>query len=160
MPRCRVVSPHITILPLSDGDTLTVRKRLNAGEETAMFARMMRRDGLPGVDPLHSGLAQILAYLIDWTLIDPTGARIEILRQPIDVVTAALNSLDPEDFKEIKKAIEAHEQAMDAERAAEKKARAGGTGSSAISPSPDTSAGATSGSAHSTETSIPSPSTS
>ena len=52
MARSRFVRPDVTVLHISEGDTLTVKRRLNAGEHRAMFARMY----LAGVDgQLRSG---------------------------------------------------------------------------------------------------------
>ena len=117
--RSRFVQPDLRVLPISNGDTLTVRKRLNHGEQTAVFARMYATglDGALRVDPLKSGQALVVAYLIDWTLTNDAGDVVKIRDLPPDGVEAALNALEPEAFTEIKEAIEKHELEMIAERA-------------------------------------------
>lgn len=145
----RVLPPAVTVLKISEGDTLTVRRRLNAGEQRAMFARRYRTnpDGTLTVDPLTIGISTILAYLVDWSLTDLQGNLIVINGQPDEVVMAALDSLDPDAYAEIRKAIEAHEDAMAAEREAAKKKTAPGTETpGAILPSPVVAAGVSSGS--------------
>jgi len=87
----------------------------------------------------------VTAFLVDWSLRDDTGKPVVIREQPIEVVEAALDALDPESFAEIKGAIEAHEIAMAAERAQEKNGQGGVIELPAISPSPESVAGATSG---------------
>jgi hypothetical protein len=152
MPRSRVVMPETTVLHISDGDTLTVKKRLNAGESRQQLARMYRQhNGTRVLDTLQVGMSTVLAYLLDWSLVDPSGNQIVIRDQPEDAVISALDSLDPESFKEIREAIEAHERAMDAERAAKKKIPTGEPRSEAISASPSDATGGTNGSPNSTE---------
>ncbi len=145
--RNRFVHPDAVVLPLSDGDQITVRKRLTAGEQRAMFSRMYYASTNGGLrtNPFQTGLATVLAYLIDWTLLDAQGAPVPIKGLGDEAITDTLNALDPDDFAEIKEAIEAHQTRMDQERDAEKKTRGGGTSSSATSPSPAATAGATNG---------------
>lgn len=144
----RFVRPDTTTLRISQGDTLTVKRRLNAGEQRALFARMYIAtvEGALKVNPLQSGLSLVLAYLIDWSLVDADGTRVAILDRPLVDVTATLDALDPDAFGEIKDAIEAHDDAVREARSIEKKRPAGETPSPSISPSPDAVAGATSGS--------------
>lgn len=139
----RVVRPETLTLQISGGDWLLVKKRLNAGEQRAMFARMYLAgiDGLLRANPLQHGLAQITAYLLDWSLTGPDDAQIVIRDKPIEVVAAALDALDPESFGEIRLAVEAHEEAMSKAREQEKNGRDGVKESSAISPSPSAVAG-------------------
>jgi hypothetical protein len=144
----RFVRPNTDVLPLSDGDTLVVRRRLNTGEQRAMFQRM--RAAAPNgdgyhVDPMQVGLATMTAYLLDWSLRDDNGAPVVIRDQPMPVVESAINALDPDDFAEIREAIETHVARVEAARAEEKKTRRGGAASSPTSTSPDAAAGATNG---------------
>lgn len=146
----RFVRPEILTVPISQGDTLVVKKRLNAGERRAMFAAMSdatasAASGALRLNHLQVGMATILAYLLDWSLRDDDGRPVVIRDQPRQVVEAALDALDPESFGEILKAIEDHEKAMTLEREAEKNARDGETGLPATSPSLVAVAGATSG---------------
>jgi len=143
----RFVRPESSVLHISQGDTLTVRARLNVGEQRAMFARMyaVDADDKRRVDLLQVGLSRVLAYLIDWSLVDDQGRHVEIRDQPADVIEAALNALDPDDFREIREAIDAHVEAQDAARQAEKKSPSGDLASSATSTSPAVAVGAMSG---------------
>lgn len=136
MGRCRVVVPEVVRLPLSDGDWVDVKKRLTYGERNRMKAALVseiRGDGRVTPDLQMIDLALVLAYLVDWSLVDFKGKQI-----PIDTDTkkrAAVEALDEDTVKEIIAAIEAHGQEMDAARSAEKNALAGETASSGISPS-------------------------
>lgn len=138
MPRSRVVRPESTTLQISNGDWLLVKKRLNAGDSRGQFARLIHNVApgeMPTLDTVNVGLTRILAYLLEWSLVDPQG-NVLPLRNAIgelspETMTASLNVIDPESFGEISKAIEAHEEAMQAEREQEKNDQAGETPSSA-----------------------------
>lgn len=144
----RFVRPDTKTLSISGGDTLTVKKRLNHGETTAAYERMSRvtPNGSLKVDPLKMGSANILAYLVDWSLKDDDGQLVEIKGAPVDVVSDALDSLDEPSFQEIKAAVEAHAIAMEGERVAEKNGQDGAIVDAAISPLPSGVTGASSGS--------------
>lgn len=119
----RFVRPETVTLKISQGDTLVVKKRLNTGERRAMFAAMAQQtdDGDLRLNRLKVGIATILAFLVDWSLRDDDGKPVVILNKSADDVTAILDALDTDSFKEILDAIETHERAMTAEREAEKK---------------------------------------
>lgn len=128
---CRVVRPKEVTLSISDGDWLRVKKRLTAGEAREQFARILQNAPagvLPTLDSMQVGLSRILAYLLDWSLIDEKGNVLPLRNAKgelsEDIMTASLNSIDPESFSEIQKAIADHEAAMDAEREQEKNAKA------------------------------------
>jgi hypothetical protein len=145
----RFVRPQTAVLKISGGDTLTVKRRLTSGELRDQLDHAYAwRDGQHVFDPIRSGLALCVAYLVDWSLTDAEGVVVEIRGQGRDVVEAALNGLDTDDFKEIKQAIELHEKTMDAERAAAKNGRGGVSNSPAITPSLDEAAGPLTSSAH------------
>lgn len=167
MGTSRFVRPDTAILHLSRGDTLTVRRRLNAGEQREAFARIAARDergvvitdpetGRIKVDPFRLRLGQIVAYLVDWSLTDDEGRPIPIRGLPPDELTSVVDKLFPEDQAELYDAIDAHESRMVAERQAEKNGPDGASKSPAISPSRFDAAGALSGSANSTLTTMPS----
>jgi len=59
MGRCRIVTPESVRLPLSDGDFLTVKKELNAGEYHALVT-----EGAAG-----KPFAVVIAYLVGWSLV-------------------------------------------------------------------------------------------
>jgi len=130
----RFVTPTEVRLPISDGDYLIVKERLNLGDATERTARMLNAEGT-AVDPLKYGRAQVQTYLVDWSLTDAAGRIVSIREEPPAVVAAALENLDPEDFREILEAIEAHEQRMTAAREEKKSTRSGATVPAAISPS-------------------------
>lgn len=127
----RFVRPETTVLTISDGDTLVVKKRLNAGENRRLWAGMMRDGDSLRVQPLKTGMSTVVAYLLDWSLKDDDGKLVKITGLGPDALELVLESLDPDDFTEILRAIEAHENAMTAEREAQKKTTAGETKSSA-----------------------------
>ena len=136
MGESRFVRPQTAVLKISNGDTLTVKRRLTAGELRDQLNQSYQvYEDRRVFNPTTAGLALCVAYLVDWSLTDSTGVLVTIRGQARDVVEAALNNLDPDDFKEIKQAIEAHEKAMDAERAAAKNGRSGASGLPAIAPS-------------------------
>lgn len=139
----RYVRPETTILHISQGDTLTVKKRLTHGERSASYARQYEPgpDGTLALKPAQIKLSMVTAYLIDWS-----GLNGPILHEPIEVVEAALNGLPPEDFDEIHAAIEKHEKAMRAERTREKKLKESANGAEATSVSPSAVSGALTGS--------------
>jgi hypothetical protein len=114
----RFVRPETRTLTLANGDQLIVRARLTAGEQRARLARMYPNQEF---DRLRVPAAYILAYLLDWNLRDDAGQSVVIRDLVADDLQQVIDSLDPDSFTEIFKAIEAHEDAMKAEREAEKK---------------------------------------
>lgn len=116
----RFVIPSTTLLTLANGDTLTVWTRLNAGQQQRRMARMyvMAPNGDQTIDLLMIGRATILAFLVDWHLADDD---VPIKGLSPDDLNAILDNLEPEDLAEIRRAIDAHETAQAATRAAEKK---------------------------------------
>lgn len=147
--RSRVVIPETKRIEISDGDWIVVRKRLTHGETQEAFKRryLSGVDGRLRVDPVQIGHAQILAYLVDWSLTNPDGTTIAIKGQGADIIEGALNVFDDETVAEILAAIRQHESDMDAARAEEKKTiPTGANGSSPTSISPASVAGGTSGS--------------
>jgi hypothetical protein len=119
-------------LTLEGGDWLLVRKHLTAGEERDAQARVIKAGTLrpgdrPELDLEHLGIAQAVTYLLDWSITDADDQPIVIRDQPYEFVAAALRGQTPESLREILEAIQAHDGAMTAERAHEKKDRAGAT---------------------------------
>jgi hypothetical protein len=114
-----VVRPEIHTITLASGETLVVKKRLNAGERREMLKTMRLPDGRG--DGLMTGPACVLAYLVDWTVTDQEGKPLIIREQPREMVAKTLDALDVEDYKEIELLIELHDENMSAERRAEKK---------------------------------------
>lgn len=143
----RFVKPETTTLKISQGDTLTVKRRLNSGEQRAMMARMSIAgvDGQMRVNGMQVGLSMVLSYLVDWSICDD-GKHVDILGKSTEELSSIIDALDLDSFKEIREAIEAHDDAVRTSREQEKNGQGGVTGSSAISPSPVVVTGDTSGS--------------
>jgi len=123
----RFVRPQTRTLTLANGDQLIVRERLTAGEQRAHFARRYTHDGAGRlvVNPLTVGDGVVLAYLLDWNLRDDQGQAVPIRDLSTEDLQRVVDNLDPQSFEEIKTAIETHEAALAAERAAEKKTDGG-----------------------------------
>lgn len=127
----RVTRPETHTLTLQSGETLLVKKRLNAGERREMLASM--RDPVTNrMDGLLSGRATALAYLLDWNLKDDiTGEPLSIKdpktgqRMTNPEISSIMDSLDSDDAKEIEAIIDAWDDKMIAERKEEKKIQTG-----------------------------------
>jgi len=127
----RIVRPDKKRIVLSDGDWIEIKARLNAGEQRDMFARMVTNDmnvntdgrvgGSMEIDPIKGPAAQVVAYLLDWNVKDDDGQVVDIKGQPVEIVTGALDALDPDDYQEIVGVIQAHDNANRAARVQEKK---------------------------------------
>lgn len=145
----RFVRPHTTIVPLGNGDTITIKTRLSAGEQHDAYARMYLTgaDGKLHANPLQSGRAMMTAYLVDWNLTDDDGQPVPIRGLSVEDVDSVLRLLDPDSFAEIKAAIEGHEVRMAAARADEKKTASGSRGADPTSRSPSAPDGVLIGSA-------------
>jgi hypothetical protein len=150
----RFVRPDSTRIEISGGDWLLVRSQLNAGEHNEVFARStdstiaVDASGMKGdikIHPVKAGMANLVGYLIDWSLVDDDGRKVEIRDQPFEVVAAALEGLDLDSFQEIQKAITAHGKQVDERRDQEKKLRGGDNGSPMTLLSPVGAGGGTSG---------------
>jgi hypothetical protein len=141
MGTSRVRRPETVVIPISNGDTITVKKHLTSGESRAMARMQYVPNPLTGehmsANPIDIGMAHVLAYLLDWTIADDHDQPIVIYRQGVDVVRSALDAIDPECYVEILRTIEAHDDRMRAERAALKNGQGGETipSSSSVSPS-------------------------
>ncbi len=131
MGRCRVVQPDIVRLEISDGDWLDVKKDLTYGERMQASSAVIGEIRVAGggnegyMRPQFelAALAQILAYLVDWSLVDAGDKRIPIVTQAQKL--AALKSLDDASVDEIGRAIDAHAERRAAEIADAKNNQAG-----------------------------------
>jgi hypothetical protein len=118
------IRPETVTLPISDGITITVRKRLTAGELRARIVRSSVVDpatGLDRVNWMQINLSKVSAYLLDWTVPDDSGSVVPIRGISVQELETILDLLEPERFAAIHNAIDAHETAMQAQRAEEKK---------------------------------------
>lgn len=138
-------------------DWIDVKRRLNTGEVRAKYTRMYTvaaADGTKRLDPMQTGMSLVVAYLMDWSFTDDDGKPVSIshLTQSDDPVAKAdlariLDNLDPDSFGEIAAAIDEHETAQAAARAAEKKTTLTGNASlKATSDLPSAADGRSSGS--------------
>jgi hypothetical protein len=130
------VKPETERVSLPDGQWLDLKKRLNAGDDRrrmTMVIKEFRQDGRYTPDPEMVGKADVLIYLVDWSLRDDAGSKVKIDTE--GAKASAIDSLDPDKFKVIADAVEAHAKAMEAERDASKKSTDGESASSATSPS-------------------------
>ena len=135
----RFARPDTIDLPISHGDILTVKRRLNAVDSR-------RLKGMEAIPTLaEPGL--VMAYLVDWTLKDDAGKPVVIEGVSTEALAHAIDALDEDAFDEIYAAVAAHRDAMKAERLAEKNGRGDEKKSPVIFPSPSAVAGALSGSA-------------
>src|SRR4030095_6390817 len=121
----RFVQPDTRTLTLANGDTLTVRARLTAGEARAQWGRHYDEKGNLIRNPAQRNLSLVVAYLLDWSFRNEAGEPVSLRgRSPEDVI-AIVDALDEASFEEVVKAIDAHAGAMKAERDVEKKTDGG-----------------------------------
>ena len=116
-------------LDIGRGRFIDVRKRLNTGEHQAYLNRMMPYQ-TPGEKPrletLHVLTGKVLSYLLGWSLTDDgRPVPYDAIKMSEEERLAVLSNLDPDVFREIREAIEAHEEREDQAREAEKNAPAG-----------------------------------
>lgn len=140
----RFVRPETLKIDISNGDWLLVKRRLTAGEARAIYQRAYV-DGV--MTPTLLRVSTVQAYLIDWSLVGLDGNQMSIRGLSLPDLKAVLDNLDQNDFREISDAIEAHDAAMEKERAAAKNSQASETDEPVISPSPAIATGALIGSA-------------
>ena len=126
----RLVAPATARLPLSRGDYLIVKQRLNAGETMDLFERaapeldVTNPEALAHLSPTKAGLAIVTAYLLDWSFADLDGAVIPIRGLSSAEKESALRLLDFDSLIEVMNAITAHDTAT-----REKKPPSGAAGS-------------------------------
>lgn len=140
--RCRFVQPSVVRLPLSDGEYIDVKQELTAGEQRRIFSGLVKehRAGETALlDSEQVGKTKLLEYLVGWSLVGLDG-------HPEPVSASAIDHLDVDTYREIVQAIEAHDERVEAARAARKNGQGGEKVSPAISPSPSAVAGVSSGS--------------
>ena len=76
------------------------------------------------IDPEQVGRSKIVEYLVGWSFLDAAG-------KSVPVSDAAIDNLDAETYSEVTKAIDAHENEIEAAIAVRKNDRAGAIKSSA-----------------------------
>lgn len=110
-------------LAKADGDWIEVRKHLNTGEAQAMFSQMRAKESDLQLDAARIGISRVMAYLLDWSFMKDG--------QKVPVTLSAVQGLFPDDFSELREAIDQHVEQMEAELETEKNERAGARPSSA-----------------------------
>lgn len=93
----------------------------NATKPIRLNAESPAREMEFEIDGDASGLALILAYLLDWTFTDFDDRPLVIAEQPRETVRAILDSLDADSYMEVQRAVQEHDSTMRAFVAAEKK---------------------------------------
>lgn len=130
--RNRFVMPEVVRLPLSDGDWIEVKRRLNVAERRSITSAATK-NGMSVdtkrvyVDANDLEFAKVDAWVLDWNLVGEDD-------KPIKYSAQAVRALDPETFNEITDAIDAHEKAEEAA-----KNSAGSTANSSSTQSSDAS---------------------
>jgi hypothetical protein len=135
----RARAPEEVRIPLpTDDDWILVKKYLTWGEKRDAEVRLFKSGVKPGtldVDPKQIGATLVVAYLLDWSMLDAAGNPIVVRRKGEVEILAALSALDDYKGREVIDAVEKHEAAMSAAIEAEKKDPGGATASSPISAS-------------------------
>jgi hypothetical protein len=115
----RFVRPDEITLPLTQGDTITIRRELTNGERTESFRRAMYYDWDHKEwvrDPLKSGMALVTSYLIDWTFKGEGDRVVPIKGLSLEELTQTLDAIPMEYFVEVLNAIQAHEAQLAREK--------------------------------------------
>jgi hypothetical protein len=120
-----VVAPDVVRLPLSDGDFLDVKHTLNAGEYRKLIYDQFK-DAAAGekvtVDLRKIDMGKLLAYIVGWSFVGFDGQPLPYRPdEPDDIRAATIDSLDQDTYRELIKAVDAHEARDEAARAAQKK---------------------------------------
>jgi hypothetical protein len=98
MGRCRLASADVIRLPLSDGDFLTVKQELTAGEGLDLEG-----------EPVPRTLPVILAYLVGWSFVGEDDRPIPYSpMQSVEERRDTLRSLDTATMDEIVEALAPH----------------------------------------------------
>src|SRR6185436_17397280 len=96
----RFSRPESDRLPLSNGDWIIVKRRLNTGEQRAYLKRCstLNDEGVRRIDPIDHGMSRVVAYLIEWSLVDSSQQPVSLQGLDPDGLMAILDNLDPDAF--------------------------------------------------------------
>ena len=136
MPRCRIVQPDTVHLALTEDDWIDVKAQLNYGDAVqsrALLVKEIRLDGRVTPDFQLVEIAQLLAYLVDWSFVDAKGKKIPI--ETVEQKRSALFALDEATVKELMAVVGTHAEQVEADRVARKNGQSGEIPSSTISSS-------------------------
>ncbi len=130
MGRNRFTVQGVTRLPLSDGDWIEVKTDLNNGELQALRAcglepPVKMADGTitRPIDWARYDIEQAAIWLLDWSFVGEDDKPVPLKTTNGTINVDALNALDPPDFDEIDKAIQAHVVQRSKEKNAQREAR-------------------------------------
>ena len=110
-----IVVPRTVVLPLAmNGWTVTVHEELNHGQFLSYLMRSaditpegeMKRNPIKAIDALT------VAYLVDWTLTGENGSPIEIRDLKPDEVQDTLNNLRVSVAREVRRAVQKHDDGV------------------------------------------------
>lgn len=125
MPRERFVAPDTVRLPLSDEDFVVVKKRLNLGEHQDILDRIPSTITSSYGYGTRYAISRILEYLVSWSFVRE-GKPVEYsLDQSVETRLATLKNLSPDDFQELREAVDVHEAAIEKEVGERKNVTAG-----------------------------------
>jgi hypothetical protein len=126
-PVSYLVPPTTTRLSLTGGDTLTVKQQLTAGDTLDLFDRAGDvSKGVAGLSPIKVGVGLVLAYVVDWSLVDPQGRLLPWRDAGLPERETMLRGLTFEKFSELLAVVTQHDTAIRQEK---KRTAAGGIAS-------------------------------
>ena len=117
------VDPEEVRIPLFGSHYIDVKKELNAGEyRKLLYDQFKDTDGGKiAIDHAKVGISKVLAYLLGWSFRDKLGQPIAYnVEQPEEVRRALLDNLKQDVYRDLLKAINAHEEAQEAALEAKK----------------------------------------
>lgn len=120
------VAPETVRLDLPEGEWIEVKKELTKGERdkiNAMLIKEVRQDGRMTPDFEMMSKAEVLGYLVDWSL--KNGDEKIPVETDADRLSA-INNMTEDGFDYISKAVKTHVEKLEAEKPS-KKAKRGET---------------------------------
>lgn len=120
---CRFVRPDVVRVSLSQGDWIELKRELAIGEAkraaAAVNGEYNPTTGFRRINIEQAGRAQVLAYLVGWSLRDEQDRPVLIDDEASKA--AAVDRLRVADYQEIENAVDAHIEREAARQADEKK---------------------------------------
>jgi hypothetical protein len=121
--RNRFVKPKTISVPISDGDTIQIKRELTVGERKRMFAAGLKQMSAGGegedpkfdIDPVEMSFAKVQEYLVDWSF-EEEDDKGDVI--PVELSDDAIRNMDQETFEEIETAIDEHVEKLDKEKKA------------------------------------------
>lgn len=119
MGRIRFHAPIVDRIPISDGDWIEVKHKLNNGDQKRLESAGLKPPMVVGgkiISPIDWEVYEIhraMIFLTAWSLHGPDD-------KPIDITVDALRALDTDSFEEINRAIYRHIAQVTAEELTKK----------------------------------------